>query len=164
MTFFGCGEDVTRGFMGDSNEPHSQCGTKRTCLRGNGRNIFWWCDRGIPTRVIVREFRCFTTLPCSYIKCGILTMWKPLLRIFPRFFLVLRTILIEFVLNLRKFLSPLAWKSSSDSSGHFYVFLSFSHLLCPLAMTDFYYVSWRTLEPQLLQSASWNFFKKRVNL
>ena len=24
VTFFGCGEDVTRGFMGDSNEPHSQ--------------------------------------------------------------------------------------------------------------------------------------------
>ena len=92
-------------------------------LRGNGRNIFWW---GIPTRVIVRGFRCFTTLPCSYIKCGILTMWKPLPSYLystlksPRFFPVLRTILIEFVLNLRKFLGPLAWKSSSDSSsGHF---------------------------------------------
>ena len=112
-------------------------------LRGNGRNIFWW---GIPTRVIVRGFRCFTTLPCSYIKCGILTMWKPLPSYLygtlksPRFFPVLRTILIEFVLNLRKFLGPLAWKSSSDSSsGHFYVFLS-SSLLPPLLL--FFPLQW----------------------
>ena len=143
MTFFGCGEDVTRGFMGDSNEPHSQCGTKRTCLRGNGRNIFGGFQLGSHCSR-VQMFYYFTVLihkmrysndvktPSSYLY-GTLK--------FPRFFLVLRTILIEFVLNLRKFLSPLAWKSSSDSSGHFYVFLSFSHLLCPLAMTDFYYVS-----------------------
>ena len=108
--------------MGDSNEPHSQCGTKRTCLRGNGRNIFGGFQLGSHCSR-VQMFYYFTVLihkmrysndvktPSSYLSS---------------FFLVLRTILIEFVLNLRKFLSPLAWKSSSDSSGHFYVFLSFS--------------------------------------